>query len=453
MPIYILIAALLASATAQILPGLTDFRGSSKDACEPSDPTCRVVCQDKPGFTGVRGKWDNCAELERWGAGRTRKRGQMGVAPWADRVEHARAVVDREGTSAVDACCFFGGGSQIILREARPLFDANVDVKAAKKVVPAACADYLATSFPSIGDLTTPGRGHVGDRGGYWTACTHLDIYGLNFASFLARHIAYGLRPRTVLEFGCGLGTTSDFLARHVPGGAHVVCLEPSTMLGEVFASKSRVHPSRPYQLAVDVFDPAAKACARDLFARKFDLVLSFEVAEHLDSDRLAPLVERLAAATGKYLVFSAARPKQGGTGHIDGSMKPREWWIDQFERQGLVYLPMLSDRLKWSAKPDREYDLGPNLIAMGVPGAVDRSDVPPEVGGGCASYGHKFCTFDGDTYAATYTREQRLQEMENEKHRRSYHRDSQAAALWPELHAIERALKAGTLSCSSPAR
>ena len=28
-----------------------------------------------------------------------------------------------------------------------------------------------------------------------------------------------------------------------------------------------------------------------------------------------------------------------------------------------------------------------------------------------------------------------------------------QAAALWPELHAIERALKAGTLSCSSPAR
>ena len=27
--------------------------------------------------------------------------------------------------------------------------------------------------------------------------------------------------------------------------------------LGEVFASKSRVHPQRPYQLAVDVFDPS----------------------------------------------------------------------------------------------------------------------------------------------------------------------------------------------------
>ncbi|KAH8068149.1 hypothetical protein JL720_12239 [Aureococcus anophagefferens] len=93
-------------------------------------------------------------------------------------------------------------------------------------------------------------------------------------------------------------------------------------MLGEVFASKSRVHPQRPYQLAVDVFDPAAKR-ARDLFARKFDLVLSFEVAEHLDSDRLAPLVERLAAATGRYLVFGRAA-EAGGTGHIDGSMKPR---------------------------------------------------------------------------------------------------------------------------------
>ena len=89
----------------------------------------------------------------------------------------------------------------------------------------------------------------------------------------------------------------------------------------------------------------------------------------------------------------------------------------------------------------------------MGAPGAVDRSDVPPEVGGGCASYGHRFCTHDGDTYAAKTTREQKLEEKEKEKHRRAYQRDGQAAALWPELHAIERALKAGTLSCSSPAR
>jgi cyclopropane fatty-acyl-phospholipid synthase-like methyltransferase len=43
-----------------------------------------------------------------------------------------------------------------------------------------------------------------------------------------------------VLEFGCGLGTTSSFLARHVPGGTKVVCIEPEHIARVLASCSSR---------------------------------------------------------------------------------------------------------------------------------------------------------------------------------------------------------------------
>jgi hypothetical protein len=77
-----------------------------------------------------------------------------------------------------------------------------------------------------------------------------------------------------------------------------------------------------------------------------FDLVFSIEVAEHLATDLIPTMVEFLVSKTDKYLVFGAARPKQGGTGHVPGSMKTRQQWIKIFEDAGMVYLPQLSTML-----------------------------------------------------------------------------------------------------------
>ena len=155
-----------------------------------------------------------------------------------------------------------------------------------------------------------------------------------------------------------------------------------------------------------------------------------------------------LAWQTVFKLTLAAARPRQGGTGHIEGSMKTREWWREKFESHGLKFLPMLTKRLRWAARPDREYDLGFNIIAMGAPGVPDRSDVPREAGGGCASYEHKFCTNQGNTVAAAWTKEEKAEENARSQDRRGALRDGQAAALWPELHAVERALRSGEASC-----
>lgn len=229
---------------------------------------------------------------------------------------------------------------------------------------PTSCADFLVKTgeFPTLESIMAT-KGQMGHDGGEWTVCTHLRIYGMNFMPFYARALAFGIKPKTVLEFGCGLGTTSDFLARFTPGGSRVTCVEPQAMLAEVF--DRRPWPHGPQQLAMNIFEASAAKCASDLSAAKHDLVLTLEVLEHIPKELHARATQFLADATGRVLVFSAARPKQGGTGHLDESMVTREEWAARFAERGLVYSERISDALRRAAFPDREYDLGYNTIVM----------------------------------------------------------------------------------------
>ena len=103
--------------------------------------------------------------------------------------------------------------------------------------------------------------------------------------------------------------------------------------------------------------------CTLVIKASKFDLVVTLEVAEHIDPTKAAAVLDILAAATGKFLVFAAARPEQGGTGHI--SLQTRAWYIEQFELRGLRHLPSLSQIARESAYKHRPYDLFHNLVVF----------------------------------------------------------------------------------------
>jgi SAM-dependent methyltransferase len=74
-----------------------------------------------------------------------------------------------------------------------------------------------------------------------------------------------------------------------------------------------------------------------------FDVVYSFEVAEHVSPPLGAALI-RYLACLGSTVVFTAARPGQGGIGHINE--QPREFWIERFEAEGLTYDPQTTQRL-----------------------------------------------------------------------------------------------------------
>ena len=64
----------------------------------------------------------------------------------------------------------------------------------------------------------------------------------------------------------------------------------------------------------------------------RFDLAYCFEVAEHLPPDLGDRLVAFLAAS-GREILFTAAPPRQGGTGHINE--QPPEYWEERFARHG----------------------------------------------------------------------------------------------------------------------
>jgi len=67
------------------------------------------------------------------------------------------------------------------------------------------------------------------------------------------------------------------------------------------------------------------------------DLVMSLEVAEHIDKVHADEIVRNVCASieTGGTLVWTAAHPGQGGIGHIN--CQPREYWIEKFVAHGLV--------------------------------------------------------------------------------------------------------------------
>jgi cyclopropane fatty-acyl-phospholipid synthase-like methyltransferase len=67
-------------------------------------------------------------------------------------------------------------------------------------------------------------------------------------------------------------------------------------------------------------------------YDRKFDLVVSLEVAEHLNAKYADTFVKTLVNL-GDLILFSAAQPKQGGVGHVN--CQPISYWERKFNSHG----------------------------------------------------------------------------------------------------------------------
>ncbi|MER9338764.1 class I SAM-dependent methyltransferase [Mesorhizobium sp. M0293] len=85
--------------------------------------------------------------------------------------------------------------------------------------------------------------------------------------------------------------------------------------------------------LAIDPDKFVARNLALGLdLHRKFDLVTSFEVAEHLSPDTSEQFIKSLTAH-GDIVAFSAAVVNQGGEDHINE--RPLQFWRELFSEQG----------------------------------------------------------------------------------------------------------------------
>lgn len=306
--------------------------------------------------------------------------------------------------------------------------------------LPAECHSFVSDyeQLPVLSETTL-----MGESGGEWSPCTHLATYGLNFSPFFARFLTYQLAPKTVLEFGCGLGTTSDFIARHAK--AQVVCLEPEKTLGALISSlrKDNAGEGELKQLALNIFadDSKARACTQAM--GKHDLVFSLEVAEHIPFQFHSQLVKFLASRTKKWLVFSAASPKQGGTGHLDESMFTDEEWKAKFQDAGLEFMPKLTNMARDAAYPKRSYDLYANALVFKHP-SHDGTDVD-------INQGHEMLTdfmYHGVENALANAQYPTWAEKAVVAHAFS---EGVAAAMWPALSLMEQKVKKNASLCAHP--
>ena len=168
-------------------------------------------------------------------------------------------------------------------------------------------------------------------------------------APIIAASIAQGFLPRSVIDFGCGTGALLEALREH---GCEVHGLE--------YADAALEYCRRRH------LDVVKCDLERDVYQghRTFDLGVSLEVAEHLREASAGRYLDLLSALS-PVVVFTAARPGQGGAGHLNE--QPATYWIDGFQERGFEHLADLSARWQeaWKASGKVESWYYENLMVF----------------------------------------------------------------------------------------
>lgn len=124
--------------------------------------------------------------------------------------------------------------------------------------------------------------------------------------------------PASILDVGCGVGTWLHAAQ-------------------ELLTSCEIQGVDHPGVLNQKLQIPKEHFLERDLSTnlqlnRRFDLVISLEVAEHIDPEKATTFVGNLTRH-GDCILFSAAIPGQGGTHHVNERFP--SYWIEKFKAEG----------------------------------------------------------------------------------------------------------------------
>lgn len=170
-------------------------------------------------------------------------------------------------------------------------------------------------------------------------------------ASVLVPMVCELVRPRSVLDVGCGSGAWAAACAQH--GVQEVFGVD-----GE-YVDRSRLMIPPDCFRACDLREPL------DL-GRRFDLVISLEVAEHVPAGRAEVFVQSLVRHAD-VLFFSAAIPFQGGRGHVNEQWPA--WWAERFRAHGYEPIDCLRRRVWNDARVKWWYS--ENALLYATPDAI----------------------------------------------------------------------------------
>ena len=150
---------------------------------------------------------------------------------------------------------------------------------------------------------------------------THIAIEEKPFADRLALFMRDIIRPKMVLDIGCGPG---HFVESMIDIGIHCVGIDID----------ERVN-GKPYLFHQDILSTKFVA----------DVAICLEVVEHIHEDHADKIVDKISTMFTDTLIFTAAQPGQGGVGHIN-CQYPR-YWSDKFQNVGLKRNKLMEDMLR----------------------------------------------------------------------------------------------------------
>lgn len=153
-----------------------------------------------------------------------------------------------------------------------------------------------------------------------------IDSY--NSASSVAPIVINLINPRSIVDFGCGVGTWLSIFKKK--GVKEVLGLDFNEVdLSHFLISETEFNRQ-------DLRKPIR-------LKKKYDLAMSIEVAEHIEEKYSDIFVDSITNSSN-CILFSAAIPKQGGANHINEQYP--QYWVEKFERRGFVALDFIRPKI-----------------------------------------------------------------------------------------------------------
>jgi len=150
--------------------------------------------------------------------------------------------------------------------------------------------------------------------------------------------------PDSVIDLGCGVG---HYLNSFADRGTQIHGVEGS--------SNAFPHLQVPND-SVEIHD------LRNPYSppKEFDLVVCFEVAEHLPERAADTLVDSVVQCSDQ-VAFTAATPRQDGNHHIN--LQPHRYWINKFKQRGYRYCDSQSQRIRDEINVEKTVWIQKNLM------------------------------------------------------------------------------------------
>src|SRR5687768_14165313 len=145
------------------------------------------------------------------------------------------------------------------------------------------------------------------------------EVHNLSAPQEIVPQLVKLFNPKSVVDIGCGLGTFLHCFK--LEGVKDVLGIDGPWVNKELLKKYLNENEFLERDLEKEI-----------LLEKKYDLVLSLEVAEHLAPESADIFIQSLISS-GRIIIFSAAIPRQGGQNHVNEQWLP--FWEDKFMRYG----------------------------------------------------------------------------------------------------------------------